>query len=212
MELTGQFHYSDDMRRLSDRKREGILGAAAAVFARKGYHRALVDEVARAAGVGKGTVYRYFSDKEDLFFSIIDQGIDRLIAAMARASRSGGCPRDSLRGIFEALAEFARENRPIVKLIHQVEPRQRIKRFERIRRQNRRILAITEAVIRRGMRSGHFRRGDARLWALAAASAANSAFMTEGPRSTGSRTAGALLDLMLHGMSSLPETEGGRGT
>lgn len=200
------------MRKLSDRKREAILGSAAAVFARKGYHQALVDEVARAAGVGKGTVYRYFRDKEDLFFSILDQGIDRLIEAMERASRRGGCPRDSLKGIFEALAEFARENKPIVKLIHQVEPRQKIKRFQRIRQQNIRILAITEAVIRRGMRSGHFRHGDARLWALAAASAANSAYMAESRRAAGSRTSDALMDLMLHGMEALPETKGEQGT
>lgn len=74
------------MRSLSQRKKGEILKAAAAVFARKGYHRALVDEVAKAAGVGKGTVYRYFRDKEDLFFSILDQGIDRLIEDMERAS------------------------------------------------------------------------------------------------------------------------------
>lgn len=200
------------MRSLSDRKKEEILGAAARVFAGKGYHRTLVDEVARAAGVGKGTVYRYFSDKEDLFFCIIDQGIDRLISAMKQASRSGGSPRDSLRGIFEALAAFARENKPIVKLLHQVEPRDRMKRFERIRRQNRRILSITEGVIKRGMRTGDFRRGDARLWALAAASAANSAYMMEVRGAAGSRTTGALLDLMLGGMASDGVTKPGRGT
>lgn len=193
------------MRRLTKRKKEEILRAAAVAFARKGYHRTLVDEVAQAAGVGKGTVYRYFSDKEDLFFSIIDQGIDRLISAMERASKSGGSSADSLRGILEALADFVKENKPIFKLLHQVEPRQKVKRFERIHRRNKRILAITEGVIRRGMISGEFRGGNARLWALAAASAANSAFMMEDPGSKGSRTAEALIDLMLHGMAALPK-------
>lgn len=87
-----------------------------------------------------------------------------------------------------------------------------MKRFERIRQQNKRILAITQAVISRGVRSGRFRRGDVRLWALAAISAANSAYMTEGRRPADGRTAGALLDLMLHGMSALPETKCEHGT
>lgn len=199
------------MRRLSGSKREEILKAAAGVFARRGYHRTLVDEVSRAAGVGKGTVYRYFRDKEDLFFSIIDQGIDRLISSMEGAARSGDLPSSSLSGIFGALSDFVRENKPIFKLLHQVEPRNRVKRFERIRVRNRRIISITEGVIRRGMRSGEFRRGDARLWALAAVSAANSAYM-EGLRAARPRTTESLLDLMLWGMAAGRETKGGRGT
>lgn len=196
------------MRKLSDRKKEAILSAAAKVFAAKGFHRTLVDEVARAAGVGKGTVYRYFSDKEDLFFCVIDQGIDRLIAAMERASRGGASSREALRGIFEALADFVRENKPIVKLLHQVEPKERKKRFERIHRRNKKILAITEAVLRKGMGSGEFRRGNARIWALAAASAANSVYMMEhSHQATKSGTTEDLLDLMLGGMAVDRETK-----
>ncbi len=198
------------MRSLSDRKRGEILRAAAAVFARKGYHQALMEEVARAAGVGKGTVYRYFRDKEDLFFSILDHGVARLIAALESASRSGGGPADSLKKVFQALAEFTRENRPLFRLLHQFEPRERMKQFQKIRRHNKRILGLTEKIIRDGMKQGAFRRGDARLWALATSSAASSAYM-ENPRGW-KKTTGALLDLMLHGMAAGPETKSGSGT
>jgi AcrR family transcriptional regulator len=195
------------MRQLTERKKEEILKAAARVFAQRGFQSALVEEVARAAGVGKGTVYRYFKDKEDLFFSIIDHAVAKLIDSMKQASRSGGEPADCLRGIFEALADFALDNKPFFKLLHQVDPRHRMKRFGHIRRQNQRILSITEDVIRKGMKSGDFRRGDARLWALAAASAANSVYMA-GIREPKKRTTDFLLDLMLWGMAAGRETKG----
>ena len=54
-----------------DGRRERILKAAIEVFASKGFHNALMDEVARAAGVGKGTIYLYVSDKEHLLLEAI---------------------------------------------------------------------------------------------------------------------------------------------
>jgi AcrR family transcriptional regulator len=53
-----------------------------------------MDEVARVAGVGKGTLYRYFPSKEDLYLGIIDEAfgllIHRLDTRERRASSSGG--------------------------------------------------------------------------------------------------------------------------
>ncbi len=48
-------------------KRSQIIRAAARVFAAKGFHLAKVEEIASDAGVGKGTVYEYFSSKKELF-------------------------------------------------------------------------------------------------------------------------------------------------
>ena len=52
---------------------EKILNAAKSEFARNGYHRTVVSSVADLAGVGKGTVYRRFGDKQCLFTSLIRQ-------------------------------------------------------------------------------------------------------------------------------------------
>src|SRR5688572_20358566 len=53
-------------RPLVDDKRRRILDAALTVFAAKGYHGTSVPDVADAAGVGTGTLYRYFEHKEAL--------------------------------------------------------------------------------------------------------------------------------------------------
>lgn len=50
---------------------ERILNAALDVFSEKGFHSATVDEIAERAGLGKGTLYRYFSNKETLFKELV---------------------------------------------------------------------------------------------------------------------------------------------
>ncbi len=49
-----------------ERKRAEILEAAMLVFAGKGFHRAKMEEVAAAAGIGKGTIYEYFTSKPQM--------------------------------------------------------------------------------------------------------------------------------------------------
>jgi AcrR family transcriptional regulator len=55
------------------KKRDQILGAAAKVFAEKGYHAAGIADIAARLDMGHGTFYRYFSSKLDIFSSLIDQ-------------------------------------------------------------------------------------------------------------------------------------------
>lgn len=61
-------------RRAEDRPRE-ICAAALAVFAEKGFATAKLDEIARRAGVSKGTLYLYFKDKEQLFRAVVRDAV-----------------------------------------------------------------------------------------------------------------------------------------
>lgn len=54
-------------------RRQHILDAAYVVFSRKGYHRATVDEIIAMADTGKGTVYNYFVNKEQLFYTLVKE-------------------------------------------------------------------------------------------------------------------------------------------
>lgn len=56
--------------RLKQEREERILEAAAAVFARKGFHGATIREIAELADVADGTIYNYFADKRDLLVAI----------------------------------------------------------------------------------------------------------------------------------------------
>ena len=65
-----------------------IREAAARLFAQRRFHEVTTDDIARAAHVGKGTIYRYFKDKDDLFFHVATEGFDQLcdqVGALAQA-------------------------------------------------------------------------------------------------------------------------------
>ena len=54
-------------------KRRQIIDGARAVFLSRGFDAASMNDIARAAGVSKGTLYVYFHDKERLFEAIVEQ-------------------------------------------------------------------------------------------------------------------------------------------
>ncbi len=65
--------------------RDRILQAALEVFAEKGYHRALIDDIVRASRTSKGAVYHHFPNKESLFLALVDEFAGRLAEAVAAA-------------------------------------------------------------------------------------------------------------------------------
>ena len=72
------------LRRDAERNRQRILHAAAQVFTQRGLD-ATLDDVARHAGVGVGTVYRRFPDKETLVGELFQDRIDALVAVAEQA-------------------------------------------------------------------------------------------------------------------------------
>lgn len=94
----------------SDDKRTAIFDAAIAVFAHDGYRHADVQVIADRAGVGKGTVYRQFSSKDELFVETSLEVCRRLSAALGVAVDSAETPLAKLRAAARAEAEFFVEN------------------------------------------------------------------------------------------------------
>jgi AcrR family transcriptional regulator len=85
-----------------DRKaqqRHKILDAARQVFFRDGFVAANLDEVAAIAGVAKGTLYRYFANKADLYVALLADNGDRFVEKMRDAASRPGCASDRIRGV-----------------------------------------------------------------------------------------------------------------
>ena len=57
-------------------KKEAIIEAGLQVFSQKGFHDARMEEIAVAAGIGKGTIYEYFSSKSHLFQEIMSISVN----------------------------------------------------------------------------------------------------------------------------------------
>jgi AcrR family transcriptional regulator len=63
-----------------EQTRERVVAAAAKFFARRGYHRATVDEIASEAGFTIGALYSNFAGKEELFLAIADRQVEERVA------------------------------------------------------------------------------------------------------------------------------------
>ena len=63
-------------------KRAKIIEAASLLFSQKHYHEVMVEDVAKLASLAKGTVYNYFDSKEELYFSIMRQRMEKLISSL----------------------------------------------------------------------------------------------------------------------------------
>ena len=77
------------MQRPDRKKRDTITAAAARMFATRPYHEVRLDDIAAAAHIGKGTLYVYFDNKEDLYFSLIYDGFARLVDRLKERLGSG---------------------------------------------------------------------------------------------------------------------------
>ncbi len=80
-------------------KREQILDGAKRVFMEQGFEAASMNDITRAAGVSKGTIYVYFENKEDLFGSMIERERQRITETVRHVL-------DGRKPIAETLKEF----------------------------------------------------------------------------------------------------------
>jgi uroporphyrinogen-III synthase/AcrR family transcriptional regulator len=78
-------------------KRKKILNAAADLFSRKSYHEVMMDDVAKMINVAKGTVYNYFSSKEELYFSIMSLRMENLLNSLTEKVQKEHNSIDSIR-------------------------------------------------------------------------------------------------------------------
>lgn len=62
---------------LAERRRQQICDAAVALFAERGYVETKIEDISNAIGVGKGLIYRYFEDKQDVLFHALCTVLDK---------------------------------------------------------------------------------------------------------------------------------------
>jgi AcrR family transcriptional regulator len=87
-------------------KEQRILDTAAELFSRQPFHKVLLSDVARAAAVGKGTLYLYFKSKDDLYFAVLFREFSSLIDSMRKfLDQTTLAPDGQLEGVIRILAE-----------------------------------------------------------------------------------------------------------
>lgn len=67
---------------LAKEKREKIFQTALHEFAQYGYNESSTNQIVKSAGISKGSLYKYFANKEELYFDVLDIVIDKYIVSM----------------------------------------------------------------------------------------------------------------------------------
>ncbi len=133
-----------------------ILEAARDVFARKGYHRALVSEIAAEAGFGKGTIYRHFDNKAGLFASLVENIFSGMALRVGEAVKQREGLSDKLELIFDEHLKLFRENRELVEIIvNEGIELTGIREHGMIEKWNR-YLNLVREIFARGIETGEF--------------------------------------------------------
>jgi TetR/AcrR family transcriptional regulator, regulator of autoinduction and epiphytic fitness len=98
----------------AESRRAAILDAALRVFGQYGYRRTSMDDIAREAEIGKGTIYLTFASKEEVFQALSQRLAQRMLAGAEAASRRPGTTADKLAAMqaawFGTYAETVRHS------------------------------------------------------------------------------------------------------
>ena len=108
-----------------EQRREAILAAALEEFSARGFATARLDDVARRAGVAKGTIYLYFRDKETLFQELVRAELSPVVKALEAAPMTDLPMRVVAERLIELFVReiFATRRKDVIRLILTEGPR-----------------------------------------------------------------------------------------
>jgi AcrR family transcriptional regulator len=143
--------------------RQKILRAAELIFARRDYHEVLMEDVALASGVGKGTLYRYFPGKRDLYLAVMFGGIEGLRDDLRVAIGTPDAPARKIEVIVRCILEHFWDRRFFFALIHRNEYKPDDRDNREWLRRRAELSRIIQHALEDAMAAGDVRRVDARI-------------------------------------------------
>lgn len=144
-------------------RRKQVIDAATKSFSMFGYKATTMDQVARIANVGKGTIYTFFSNKEELFDEILRLVIGEMRRITELEVHEDKAFFDNLYRGLDAVLEFRKEHDLLIKLSQEVrefgtpQAREAMQRVENV------ILDYLQQQIERAENQGEIRKVDAKV-------------------------------------------------
>lgn len=99
--------------------RKRLLDAAARVFAARGYRDASVDDVVADAGLTKGALYWNFEGKEDLFFTLVEERVDRRLRELIEVTESASAEEETASRVGRGAGAVMDEEGELVLLLNE---------------------------------------------------------------------------------------------
>jgi AcrR family transcriptional regulator len=152
-------------RPLTAAKRNAILAGATDVFATRRFEDVLVDDVARRAGVGKGTLYRYFASKEDLYVGTVVASFSELRAGIENRLLATADPVEKLHLLAEGVVRHLWHRRLFHALINR-DDRDLSKTLPVWEKERDGFRALVAKILSEGEKTGRFRLVDGKRAAI----------------------------------------------
>jgi len=199
-----------------ERKRIEILRAAAAVFRRRGYHGASVDQIARALNMAPGNLYYYFRNKEEILYVCHDYSLGLILNELKEVEQSQLTPDRQIHRLIVAFVHL------FIDVLHGTAWTLEVEALsppllKKVIAKRDRIDNAFRAILTEGMRSGLFARRDPKLAAFVIFGAINwiPRWYDPAGRATSHEIAQAFADYLVAGLQNtnrmtLASVAGGR--
>src|SRR5512139_1573205 len=145
--------------------RQEILRAAEVIFTRRDFHEVLMEDVAQECGVGKGTLYRYFPSKRELYLAVMFEGIEALRDDLRQALVRPGAPVEKIRCIVHCILSHFWNRRFFFALIHRNEDKSVDPEGREWLRRRAEIVAVVQHTLEEAITAGQMRPVNARMTA-----------------------------------------------
>ncbi|MFQ5967113.1 MAG: TetR/AcrR family transcriptional regulator [Acidimicrobiia bacterium] len=185
--------------------RTELLDAAEDLFSRHGYEATSLGDVAAFVGIGRTTVYEYFTDKEDLLASLVEERLPELIDQVVVGIPQRAPAADQLSELAVRMIEFVATEPTLGVLLHRAVPKLSEEAQERVRVAHEGLAREFGRVYRLGVEAGELRSVPkdlaGRLIQDIIMSAAKVLNEDPDPTSRMDEVSGAARTVLLHGLS-----------
>ncbi len=143
--------------------RTAIVRGAAAIFAQREFHEVLTDDIAQHVGVGKGTIYRYFGSKDELYLAAIADGLDEFHAAVTSVLQQDAPLAATIDAVARTMITHFWRRRDFLVLIARLEPKLKPRQRADWQRRRAELVTLIQRVLSRAAARGEIGRVNARL-------------------------------------------------
>lgn len=136
-----------------------IVDAALRLFAEGGYAETSMSSIAEEAGVSKGTLYLYFSSKEEMFRGIMETGFEAMLKQVGSLVKMDRSVKDLVYDYIRISHDFCEENKEVSRIIADNFAKVISDEFkERMDKQLAEMLSYLRILIERGIKEGVFKK------------------------------------------------------
>jgi TetR/AcrR family fatty acid metabolism transcriptional regulator len=138
-------------------RRKEILDCAVKVLNKKVYYKCPVDEIARYAGIAKGTIYLYFKNKEELYSSVVFNLVDKFISVIDEVNKLDITATKQLSLLLNKMSEFLGENKHLFLSIREESNHPKGKIHEQMQSRFHKITESISRIVDRGIKNKEFK-------------------------------------------------------